>query len=303
MSLSSATVRTVFITQTGFSLSVGALDPSEGGKGFFARPGLDDGSPNPDLEAALVEVSSVALGAARNRFITFSEWRRILDLQLGIVQRPDFQEQLVASYSGGSRKVAARFAKRLARHREHLESLKWRFRDPGTFALGMISQMLIPGFLMSGPNPHHHVADFYSYLAASEEGDVDAYFFLTLSWDLLKEGVSEVELSEWSRLSSLLSAPAYESIKSLLGEVQKVEVPVARTERPFVIEDLNTACRAAAGAMINHQQTPFDGGLLSCPLVACAAGDPANLLVYVSPGLFLVRLLSAVEAGRHAEEE
>lgn len=302
MSLPSATVRTVFMAQTGFSLSVGVLEPSGRVKELTAPPGREDGSPNPDLEAALVEVSSGSLGVARNRFMTFSEWGRILDLQLGVVQSPDFQGQLVASYSGGSKKIKARFARLLDRHREHLETLKWRFRDPGAFASGMVNQMLIPGFLMSGPNLHHHLADLHSYLSASEEGGADPYFFLTLSWDLLNAGVSEVELSEWSMLSSLLSARTYHSVKALFEEVQRVEVPIARPGRSFVIGDLYAASRAVAGAIINQQQVFFDGGPVGCPVLACAVGESADVVVYVSPGLFLARLLSAVGAGRHSGE-
>src|SRR5918912_1419294 len=181
-----ATVRTVFMPQTGYSLSIGVIEPPARLRDLAGATRPEGGPPIPELEAALVEVSGRVLNAPRNRFVTFSVWRQLLDMQLEIVGDPNFQEQLVASYAGDSKKIKSRFAELLGRHREHLETLKWQFRDAGGFALGLINKMLIPTFLPSGRNLQHHLADLAAYLTGSEESHGDAYFFLTLSWDMMQ---------------------------------------------------------------------------------------------------------------------
>jgi hypothetical protein len=88
---------------------------------------------------------------------------------------------------------------------------------PDAFAFGMTYHMLFPDFIPAGSSLYSYFDGLYEYHSEHEAAGPDPYFFLSLRWDLMSKGVTEVQLNDWLLVSGFLEGRVYPSIKDLFN--------------------------------------------------------------------------------------
>lgn len=225
----------------------------------------------------LASLSQQIFNVSSVNVISFSRWKEINVTLSQIFDDPEFNKQILESYSGKHEK-AEKVSITLESNRKLLMQLQNSYPDAPTFAQGFTRSGLL--------NPYRQRRARFGLDSANPSLMQSVYS------DLSERGVSELELENWENTSRTLTSSVLPSAKAAFEALKTYEFPVASsppTEK-YTMAEFQGAVRAVALTTLRRSTyLTVPGAIVSAATglgwtyaLVCLLGGPITCLSLIS---------------------